>query len=114
MKRPLPEESDPDRALLRRARHAIALQTAAAITASLMVLGVLVLLVVTRSQNAAAGALLRQTVASADDVTDPPVGCRPRREHPPACPTGARSIGCEPAHAARRLGSAAAKAATWP
>ncbi|WP_444948049.1 sensor histidine kinase [Micromonospora ureilytica] len=63
---------DPDHALLIRARRVIALQTAAAITVSLLVLGGLVLLVVTHSQNAAAATLLRQTAASVDDVNDPP------------------------------------------
>jgi signal transduction histidine kinase len=63
---------DPDRVLLTRARRVIALQTAAAITVSLLVLGVLALVVVIHSQNTAAAKLLRQTAASADDVNDPP------------------------------------------
>jgi two-component system OmpR family sensor kinase len=72
MKRRRPARSDPDRALLSRARRVIALQTAAAITASQLVLGGLVLAVVTHSQNVAAAALLRQTAANAEDVRDPP------------------------------------------
>jgi signal transduction histidine kinase len=64
--------SDPDQMLLNRARRVIALQTAAAITVSLLVLGVLVLVVVAHSQNAAATTLLRQTAAVAEDVDDPP------------------------------------------
>ncbi len=60
--------------LLRRARRVIALQTAGAITVSLLVVGVLALIVVARSQNAAATALLRDTAAAADDVEDPPRG----------------------------------------
>ncbi|GIE53667.1 two-component sensor histidine kinase [Amorphoplanes nipponensis] len=64
--------ADPDQILLTRARRVIAVQTAAAITVSLLVLGALALFVVSRSQNAAATALLRQTAASADDVADPP------------------------------------------
>jgi signal transduction histidine kinase len=66
--------TDPDRVLLSRARRVIALQTAAAITVSLLVLGVLVVVVVVHSQNAAARTLLRQTAASAEDVGDPPPG----------------------------------------
>ncbi|MEV4702157.1 HAMP domain-containing sensor histidine kinase [Actinoplanes sp. NPDC049316] len=66
--------ADPDHVLLRRARRVIALQTAAAITVSLLVVGVLALIVVTGSQNAAATSLLRDTAASADDVQDPPPG----------------------------------------
>jgi two-component system OmpR family sensor kinase len=64
--------SDPDRSLLTRARRVIALQTAAAITVSLLVLGMLALLVVIHSQDNAAAKLLRQTAASADDVNEPP------------------------------------------
>ncbi|GIE78466.1 two-component sensor histidine kinase [Actinoplanes philippinensis] len=55
-----------------RARRVIALQTAAAITVSLLVLGVLVFVVVIHSQNTAATKLLQQTAANADDVIDPP------------------------------------------
>jgi len=72
MKRLGTPRTDPDKILLSRARRVIALQTAAAITVSLLVLGVLALLVVTHSQNAAAATLLRQTAASAEDVQDPP------------------------------------------
>ncbi|WP_255658499.1 cell wall metabolism sensor histidine kinase WalK [Actinoplanes sp. L3-i22] len=64
----------PDRVMLARARRIMALQTAAAITVSLLVLGALVLIVVTYSQNAAARTLLRETAASADDVKDPAPG----------------------------------------
>lgn len=69
MKRATP---DPDRVLLTRARRVIALQTAAAITVSLLIAGLLVLVVVTRGQDTAASTLLRQTAASAEDVEDPP------------------------------------------
>ncbi|MET0496141.1 MAG: HAMP domain-containing sensor histidine kinase [Actinoplanes sp.] len=72
MKRLRTARTDPDQVLLSRARRAIGLQTAAAITASLVVLGVLALVVVVHSQNAAAATLLRQTAASAEDVEDPP------------------------------------------
>jgi len=65
-------QAGPDRALLARARRIIALQTAAAITVSLLVAGLLVLFVVARSQDAAATTLLRDTAASAEDVEDPP------------------------------------------
>lgn len=63
---------DPDRMLLTRARRVIAWQTAAAITVSLLVLGLLAFLVVTHSQDTAATRLLQQTAANADDATDPP------------------------------------------
>ncbi|MEU8233305.1 HAMP domain-containing sensor histidine kinase [Actinoplanes sp. NPDC048967] len=55
-----------------RARRVIAVQTAAAITVSLLIAGLLALVVVTHSQDAAAAALLRQTAATAEDVDDPP------------------------------------------
>lgn len=58
--------------MLARARRVIALQTAAAITVSLLVVGLLAFLVVTHSQNTAATKLLQQTATNADDVTDPP------------------------------------------
>ncbi|GAA2716674.1 sensor histidine kinase [Actinoplanes palleronii] len=64
--------SDPDRVLLRRARRVMALQAAAAITVSLLVLGLLALVVVVHSQNTAVTTLLHQTAASTDDVNDPP------------------------------------------
>jgi two-component system OmpR family sensor kinase len=64
----------PDQALLSRARRVIGLQTAAAITVSLLVAGLLALLVVTHSQDTAATTLLRQTAAGADDAEDPPPG----------------------------------------
>ncbi|MFI7547499.1 sensor histidine kinase [Actinoplanes sp. NPDC049599] len=67
-----PVRPDPDQVLLARARRVIALQTAAAITVSLLVLGVLALAVVIRSQDSAAATLLRNTAATAEDVADPP------------------------------------------
>jgi two-component system OmpR family sensor kinase len=72
MRRGSSARADPDRVLLTRARRVIALQTAAAITVSLLVLGLLALVVVTRGQNAEAAALLRETAANADDAEDPP------------------------------------------
>ena len=72
MKRGRRTGPDPDQALLSRARLVIAVQTAAAITVSLLVAGLLALLVVTHSQDAAAATLLRQTLATAEDVDDPP------------------------------------------
>lgn len=63
---------DPDRVLLARARRVITWQTAAAITASLLVLGLLAFLVVIHSQKTATTRLLQQTAATADDVIDPP------------------------------------------
>ena len=74
MNRPGTVRSDPDQALLSRARRVIAAQTAAAITVSLLVLGALALIVVIHSQNTAAATLLRQTAATAEDVDDPPPG----------------------------------------
>ncbi|MGI5176229.1 sensor histidine kinase [Dactylosporangium sp. CA-152071] len=72
MKRRSTAGTDPDQNLLSRARRVIAVQTAAAITVSLLVLGGLAFAVVTHSQNAASMALLRQTAAHAEDVNDPP------------------------------------------
>jgi len=72
MRRSGAEPSEQDRALLTRARRLIGLQTAAAISVSLLVLGALVVLVVVHSQNSAAAKMLRQTAATADDVKDPP------------------------------------------
>ncbi|MDY7088828.1 MAG: HAMP domain-containing sensor histidine kinase [Actinomycetota bacterium] len=66
--------TDPDRILLSRARRVIAWQTAAVITVSLLVVGVLALIVVVHSQNAAATSVLRQTAATAEDADDPPPG----------------------------------------
>jgi signal transduction histidine kinase len=63
---------DPDRQLVHRARRILAVQTAAAIAVTILIVGVLAMVVVTRSQRAAAQALLRQTAATAEDVTDPP------------------------------------------
>jgi two-component system, OmpR family, sensor kinase len=64
----------PDQALLARARRVLGLQTAAAITLSLLIVGTVVVLVVARTQRAAAESSLRQTAATADDVIDPPLG----------------------------------------
>ncbi|HET6479353.1 MAG TPA: HAMP domain-containing sensor histidine kinase [Actinoplanes sp.] len=72
MRRSGAEPSEQDRALLTRARRLIGLQTAAAISVSLLVLGALVVLVVVHSQNSAAAKMLRQTAATADDVKVPP------------------------------------------
>jgi len=65
---------DPDTALLARSRLVLGLQTAAAITISLLVVGVLAVVVVSRGQRAAAEAQLRQTAATEEDVIDPPPG----------------------------------------
>jgi len=63
---------DPDTALLARSRLVLGLQTAAAITISLLVVGVLAVVVVSRGQRAAAEAEVRQTAATEEDVIDPP------------------------------------------
>jgi signal transduction histidine kinase len=60
--------------MLARARRVLGLQTAAAITLSLLIVGTVALLVVARTQRAAAESSLRQTAATADDVIDPPLG----------------------------------------
>jgi signal transduction histidine kinase len=65
---------DPDQALLARTRRVLGLQTAAAITLSLLIVGTVVVLVVARTQHVAAESSLRQTAATADDVIDPPLG----------------------------------------
>jgi signal transduction histidine kinase len=65
---------DPDRQLMRRARRAIGLQTAAAIVLSVLAVGVLALIVVTRAQQASIESALRRTAATEDDVDDPPPG----------------------------------------
>jgi signal transduction histidine kinase len=65
---------NPDQLLLWRARRDLALQSAAAITLSLLIVGVLVLLVVTHGQRTALEASLRQTAATEEDVVDPPAG----------------------------------------
>lgn len=65
---------DPDEALLRSTRRILGVQTAAAITLSLLIVGTVALLVVARTQHASAEASLRQTAATADDVIDPPPG----------------------------------------
>ncbi|MFI1991032.1 sensor histidine kinase [Actinoplanes sp. NPDC020271] len=74
--------SDPDRVLLSRARRVMALQTAAAITVSLLVLGFLALIVVVHSQNTATTKLLKQTAATTDDVNDPPPDVWIFKQHP--------------------------------
>jgi signal transduction histidine kinase len=63
---------DPDQRLVRRARRVLAVQTAAAIAVTILMVGVLALIVVTRSQRDATQALLHQTAATAEDVVDPP------------------------------------------
>jgi two-component system OmpR family sensor kinase len=65
---------DPDQLLLWRARRALALQSAAAITLSMLIVGAIALLVVTHGQRAALEASLRQTAATEEDVVDPPGG----------------------------------------
>jgi two-component system OmpR family sensor kinase len=65
---------NPDQLLLWRSRRDLALQSAAAITLSLLIVGVLVLLVVTHGQRTALEASLRQTTATEEDVVDPPAG----------------------------------------
>ena len=69
-----PASRDPDKALMTRSRLVLGLQTAAAITLSLLVVGVLAVVVVSRGQRAAAEAELRQTAATEEDVIDPPPG----------------------------------------
>ncbi len=59
---------------LRRAAFRLALQTAGLIALVVLTLEAVALVVVLRSQSAAELHLLRQTVAKADDVTDPPAG----------------------------------------
>jgi two-component system OmpR family sensor kinase len=65
---------DPDQLLLWRARRALALQSAAAITLSMLIVGAIALLVVTHGQRTALEASLRQTAATEEDVVDPPGG----------------------------------------
>lgn len=72
MSRTAPLQHDPDQQLVQRARRTLAVQTAVAIAATILIVAVLALAVVTRSQRNAAQALLRQTAATAEDVTDPP------------------------------------------
>ncbi|MDT5041213.1 MAG: hypothetical protein QOE51_2198 [Actinoplanes sp.] len=69
-----PAGRDPDQALLARARRVLGLQTAAAITLSLLVVGALAVVVVGRGQRSAAEAQVRQTAATEEDVIDPPPG----------------------------------------
>jgi two-component system, OmpR family, sensor kinase len=59
---------------LRRAAVRLAVQTAGLIALVVLTLEAVALLVVLRSQSSAERDLLRQTVARADDVTDPPAG----------------------------------------
>ncbi|MFG2041852.1 sensor histidine kinase [Dactylosporangium sp. NPDC048998] len=63
-----------DRAMLARARLALGLQTAAAITISLLVVGGLALFVVQRGQYTQVEDMLRHTAATEEDVIDPPPG----------------------------------------
>jgi two-component system OmpR family sensor kinase len=63
---------EPDQRLIQRARRILAVQTAAAIAVTILIVGVLALVVVARSQRDATQALLRQTAATAEDVVDPP------------------------------------------
>jgi two-component system, OmpR family, sensor kinase len=63
---------DPDDALVARARRRIMVQTAGAITLSLLVVGVLVFIVVAHAERAAAETLVRHTATTEDDVKDPP------------------------------------------
>ncbi|GGL08962.1 sensor histidine kinase [Mangrovihabitans endophyticus] len=65
---------DPDRVLLRRARRAMVVQTAAAITLSLLVVGVLVLIVVVHTQHTASVDLLRRTADAYGSGVHPPQG----------------------------------------
>jgi signal transduction histidine kinase len=65
---------DADASLLRRARWTLAVQTAVSIVLSVLVVGVLALIVVMRSERSALEASLRQTAATEEDVVDPPDG----------------------------------------
>ncbi|WP_432971527.1 sensor histidine kinase [Dactylosporangium sp. CA-233914] len=65
---------DPDAAVLARARRVLGLQAAAAITVSLLVVGLLALVVVDRGQDSAVENVLRHTAATEEDVIDPPPG----------------------------------------
>jgi two-component system, OmpR family, sensor kinase len=61
-----------DEVLVRRAARGIAVQVAGLVALALLLLVALATLVVVRGQASAADALLRSTVATADDVGDPP------------------------------------------
>jgi signal transduction histidine kinase len=63
-----------DDVLVRRAARGIALQAAGLVGLALLLLVALATLVVVRGQASSADALLRSTVATADDVGDPPPG----------------------------------------
>ncbi len=69
MSRPLGDEL-----LVRRASRGVALQAAGFVAAAMLLLVALVTLVVVRQQESATDTLLRGTVATADDVGDPPSG----------------------------------------
>jgi signal transduction histidine kinase len=64
--------ADPDRLLLRRARHTLALQHTAALAVILLLVGVIAFLVIDHGQRGALAAGLRQTAAIEEDVVDPP------------------------------------------
>ena len=63
-----------DDVLVRRAARGIAVQAAGLVGLALLLLVALATLVVVRGQASSADALLRSTVATADDVGDPPPG----------------------------------------
>ncbi len=63
-----------DELLVRRAARGIAVQTALLVGAVVLLLSVLVTVVVVRGQEQATDDLLRGTIATADDVGDPPAG----------------------------------------
>lgn len=63
-----------DELLVRRTARRLALQAAGLVAAAMLLLIGVVTLVVVRGQDRATDALLRTTVASADDVGDPPAG----------------------------------------
>jgi two-component system OmpR family sensor kinase len=64
--------ASPDRAMLSRARLVLALQTAGAIAATLLIVAVLVLVVESRAAHAVTTTLLSRTFSTEDDVVDPP------------------------------------------
>jgi signal transduction histidine kinase len=63
-----------DELLVRRAARRVALQAAVLVAAAMLLLVALVTFFVVRGQQSAVDAQLRSTVASADDVGDPPSG----------------------------------------
>lgn len=63
-----------DEVLVRRAARKVAAQVAVLVGAAMLLLIVLVTVVVVRGQSGAADDLLRSTLATADDVGDPPPG----------------------------------------